>query len=51
MLTPSLGPVQVKLALQVLLQHHLVTFGVTRTAVVEYTLHPQRVLLLLRYAR
>ena len=42
---------QVKLALQVLLQHHLVTFSVGRAGMVEYTLHPQRVLLLLRYAR
>ncbi|XP_043236107.1 DNA-directed RNA polymerase III subunit RPC3-like [Amphibalanus amphitrite] len=42
---------EVKLALQVLLQHHMVTFSVTRTSMVEYTLHPDRVLLLLRYAR
>ncbi|XP_037082168.1 DNA-directed RNA polymerase III subunit RPC3-like [Pollicipes pollicipes] len=42
---------EVKLAVQVLLQHHLVTFGVARTGAADYTLHPQRVLLLLRYSR
>lgn len=39
------------MALQVLLQHGMVTFAAGRGRQAEYTLHADRVLLLVRYVR